>query len=190
MKIQNEIDMAKTRREQLCLRIWILFCLFIGVLLFGLEASAESGSALALEKAVLKLIEKAPRHRLNDQSKRIAFANAVLKVSNASAVPPSLTLAVSYLESSMNTTSIGYAREEIGLMQVHGLAAKGCDLNTEIGQLECGVKWLERCKQTCKTWNGALTAYATGNCTTSNPLIQRKIRYRLKFWKKIKLMMK
>jgi hypothetical protein len=50
------------------------------------------------------------------------------------------------------------------LMQVHGVAASVCDLDTVAGQVLCGARWLRAGFDACGDWLGAVAMYRTGRC--------------------------
>lgn len=78
---------------------------------------------------------------------------------------PLLITIIAFRESSFKRKVIGSSHGEIGIMQVHGKAAKGCNLKTARGQIECGIKWVGKCREMC---DGTLLqtnqAYCTGRC--------------------------
>lgn len=161
---------------------FIIFSLFV-ILIFSMDV--ESKLKPDMQGTIENWISLTPNHRLRDAETLQKFIENIETVSTKNDVPATLILSVCYLESSMNLSSVG-RRGEIGLMQVHGLAAMGCDLKTEIGQLQCGAKWLSFCRDKCGTWKGALTAYAIGECKTNSKTVKKMVEYRLKFWEKTK----
>jgi hypothetical protein len=68
-------------------------------------------------------------------------------------------------ESAWMSNVIGKKRNERGLMQVHGVAAKGFDISTPRGQIQAGVNHLRVCLDKCGDYDGAFRCYATrGHC--------------------------
>jgi hypothetical protein len=95
---------------------------------------------------------------------------------------PLLVFLIMFEESSFRPRAIGRSHGELGLMQVHGVAADGCELETPEGQIECGLNWLEKCYQKCKSTRGALYMYGTGECTQPKP--NKRVEYRIKRYTK------
>lgn len=177
------------RRENTEIKLstaWI--CIFIGMItaLVALEANANNTK---LDRVISILVRVRPNHKLNNPARRQEFVYLVNIAAEENDIPADLIIAISYMESSLDPSSIGFSRQEVGLMQVHGVAARGCELDTQLGQLRCGASWLRRCKDMCGTWEGALTAYASGECKSNDKHIQNVIIYRMLFWDKIKKLM-
>lgn len=185
--IKTTMDKQQEKKEILLFRILISICIIALTAILVLEATATPHDLehQGLDAAIQTLILRAPNHRLNDVGQRQQFVFDIQMASQSHNVPASLVLVIAYLESSLSTTVIGSSHGEVGLMQVHGVAASGCNLDSQEGQLICGAKWLSVCKQQCGSWKNALTAYATGHCTFNDKRIQRKISYRLAFWRQI-----
>lgn len=130
---------------------------------------------------IQRLASEAPRHPLNDvdAAKRLA-AEAMAAAATVEDVDAELLLVVSFLESSWRTGAVG-ALGERGLMQVHGQAAKGCDLQTRRGQLDCGAAWLQHSYEVCgRDWRRGLTMYATGACSTRSQRVRWVVGRRLR----------
>jgi hypothetical protein len=152
-----------------------------GVIAIVFLAVAIASSARAedpLDAEIMRRIESTPRHRLHDETARTEFVRDVYAVSAAHDVPARVILMTSFFESSWIVTARG-GLGEIGLMQVHGIAAEGCDLRTQRGQLDCGAKALRNALDACGTLRGALTMYATGGCRTRSDRVKRLIEYRI-----------
>lgn len=116
-------------------------------------------------------------------------------------IDPALFVAMAYKESSFEPSARGEIGE-IGLVQVHGKAARGCELDTPEGQAVCGARWLVRVTEECgdrmvndrekclKTGSmascgGGLSAYASGSCSATES-VARIVRVRLKLAEKIR----
>lgn len=121
--------------------------------------------ALDVDKGIRYVLAASPCWGIaaNDAERR-AMATMIADAARAHGVPPLLLTVMVKRESSFSTEAIGESRGEIGLLQVHGLAARGCDLTTPEGQLSCGARWLRKAYDKCGDWNGAITAYAAGYC--------------------------
>jgi hypothetical protein len=120
-----------------------------------------------------------------DPEVRIDMAKAIVEASQTHGIPPLLLTTIVYNESTFEMTALGKLGE-VGLTQVHGIAARNCDLTTVPGQLECGAKWLAHYYPICKSWEKSLTAYATrGFCVSTSEITRSKIAYRMRQWKKI-----
>jgi len=88
-----------------------------------------------------------------------------------------LIAVVMHAESSWRPGSYNPHKGERGLMQVHGVAARGFDLDTIDGQIESGVKFLKFCIDKCGSIAGGLAYYQTGyKC---EPFRLSKRRHRL-----------
>jgi hypothetical protein len=118
-----------------------------------------------VDKGIRFVLEASPCWGLaaNDEARR-AMAKMIADASRDHDVPPLLLTVMAKRESSFATDAIGQSRGEVGLLQVHGLAARGCDLSTGEGQLACGARWLRLAYDKCGTWESAITAYAAGYC--------------------------
>lgn len=148
-------------------------------------ALAVAGSARAedpIETEILSRIELTPRHRLHDQIARAEFVRDIYAVSAAHDIEARVILMTSFFESSWSTEARG-SIGEVGLMQLHGVAAAGCDLATQRGQLDCGAKALRASLDACGSLRGALTMYATGKCSTKSERVKRLIEFRMEAMK-------
>jgi hypothetical protein len=130
-----------------------------------------------------------PNHPLRQNTPSLLLMQKSIETSaNVHRLPVALLLAVVYRESSFLSTARGESRGEIGLTQVHGVAARHCDLSTVPGQLDCGASWLRYCISTCGNIRRGLTAYATGKCRTTSTKVTKKIESRIRLWKRIETM--
>lgn len=167
------------------------------LLLCSIEAVAKKPEVFLANQdfeVEVRAVDFAIRHymRLNPGKRimrsaeiRKEMAEAIVSAARKHEVPPLLLTTIIYHESTFETSAKG-ALGEIGLMQVHGLAARGCDLQTLEGQLDCGAEWLAHFYPKCQTWKGAVTAYGTrGSCVATTPRNEDKMRYRLKQWAKV-----
>jgi soluble lytic murein transglycosylase-like protein len=97
-------------------------------------------------------------------NKALKLIPLVVEHSNQYKIDPLLTAVIIACESSWLPKSNGGVGEK-GLMQVHGVAAKGFDLTKPSGQIEAGVKHFRRALDKCdQDLSKAFKAYATGKC--------------------------
>lgn len=170
-----------------------LFCLVFAAVFFllicfeAIEASAniENNDIEKISKCIHELVKISPNHRMNRVNVRRQLAESISLASDRHSVPSYIIVGIIYMESSFHSSVVGFARREIGLMQVHGVAARGCDLTNDVGQIECGTSWLRKCFDQCGTMRGALTAYATGSCSSKKQSVNNRVEYRIRFLKKI-----
>ena len=129
-----------------------------------LEAEAEDRAVLDVDRGIRYVLQASPCWGIaaNAETRR-DMAEMIAEASEAAQVPPLLLTVLAKRESSFSKDAIG-SRGEVGILQVHGLAARGCDLSTAEGQLACGAKWLRKAFDKCGTWERAITAYAAGYC--------------------------
>lgn len=138
-----------------------------------------------VDRAIRWLLRKYPYWSLSVQhDKRDELAWDIVQVAMEYELPPEIITVISYRESSFQADAVGQAGE-VGLMQTLNRANKGCDLSTPIGQLRCGAGWLKKAMAMCGSWRGALTAYACGACSSSNPKTQWIVESRIRQWEKI-----
>ena len=154
----------------------IITLVFLAVAVASSVRAQDPIDAFIIEKVALT-----PRHHLNDAEARAAFVAELRATGAAHDVCPALLAVVSFLESSWKTTARGTIGE-IGIMQIHGVAAEGCKLDTRRGQLDCGARALRTSFEACGSWHGALTRYATGQCKPRTDRVKRLIEYRMKMW--------
>lgn len=131
-----------------------------------------------------------------------AFEKVLIGAALDNGIDPALFIAMAYRESSFETTARG-RMGELGLVQVHGKAARGCELTTAEGQARCGAAWLarvtrecggaivldlNRCRSTASraACSGGLAAYASGSCSARTVRTAAIIRTRLKLAEKIR----
>lgn len=113
--------------------------------------------------------------------KRRRMAEMIVMASKENNVPALLVTPMVYFESRFYTEARGKIGE-IGLMQVHGVAARNCELKTAMGQLQCGTRYLRKlidtsCAMTLET---ALSAYVSGQCVAYGKIedaVQKRINY-------------
>ncbi len=152
------------------------------------RANTEEDRVGVVYESINWLLKPAPNRRLSrDGEKKQHLAQDIVSAAKQWEVPSLLLAVIAFRESSFNTRALGDLGER-GLTQVHGMASRGCVLDSQLGQLSCGARWLARGKKLCGSWNGAVTAYACGSCTTSNEHVKRLVDSRLRLWKKLEEM--
>ena len=174
-------------------RAILTLLLIVGVLVcwLGHAARAKATEAplteLQAADAITSLLE-APSPLLKDRHPEIVeIARACVDVEQRYGVPCLLLISMMHHESRFDHTARG-ARGEVGLLQVHGVAAHGCTLDTIAGQVDCGAVWLLRAYDHChEDWFGALVAYASANLcrTTANSKLDYRISARWHLWRKL-----
>jgi soluble lytic murein transglycosylase-like protein len=143
-------------------------------------------AVIDVDKGIRFVLEASPCWGLaaNDTARR-DMAAMIVEASKKNDVPALLLTVMAKRESSFSPDAIGSARGEVGLLQVHGLAAKGCDLETPEGQLSCGARWLRLAYDKCGTWEQAIAAYAAGYCVApKDSKLFRLVFSRYRQWQK------
>jgi len=153
---------------------------------FGLLSAKPAESILKEETAIsdptFKELHQYTEWRFSNVSRKKMRAAQelipkVIEYANRFRLDPLLVAVVMHAESSWKPTAYNPAKGERGLMQVHGLAAKGFDLETIDGQINAGVSYLKFCILSCGSIEGGLALYQTGyKC---EPFSLSKRRYRL-----------
>lgn len=140
----------------------------------------------AVEIAVDHLTKIAPRHPLQRHPDRLRdLADHISEAAIKHQIPPLFFCALVYRESSFHTTARGDLGE-IGLVQIHGRAADGCDLTTAEGQLDCGASWLARCVERCGSLAGGFSLYASGRtCRPDTDHLRRVVADRMHLWQRL-----
>ena len=136
----------------------------------------------AIVAIVLQWMILAPGSRpMVDHEYRSEIAAAICAEAEEHSIPAELLASMAFHESSFDTAAIG-TRGEIGLLQVHGAAAAGCELESVQGQVACGAAWLARWREMCPAggWYGPLVGYASGACGTTSERLRGRILIRLR----------
>lgn len=125
------------------------------------------------------------RHPLTkDPETLIKIHNGVIRAADNHSVDKYLLLSMAWKESRFRADVLSRKKKgskgEIGILQVHGVAARGCNLDTIDGQLQCGAAWLAVGFQECKSTSKAVGYYMSGKCI-SFP----SARARVKLWKRM-----
>jgi hypothetical protein len=146
--------------------------------------------AANVEKAIDFLMAPNPRARImREKPYRKNVVESLVRNARRHDVPVLLLTTVAFRESSFDDQALG-ALGEFGLMQVMPRWRKvlGCDFSSAAGQIDCAARMISRYKETCKSWQGALTAYATGKGCTTGPLTTKKIQHRIRQWKRLEVL--
>lgn len=178
--------------EPLLLWILIFITLIMGIILCSWTVKAKvldtyDGKVWISEFVIEYWICKAPRRKLcKDPEERNRVARLFASASEKHKIPIILLVDQGYFESSLDWTVRG-ADDERGYLQVMpgGALDNDCDLETEVGGLDCGAKGLALCRKKCRNWYGALMQYKTGYCESEKIGVVSKIVYRLKWWMKL-----
>lgn len=150
----------------------------------GAQMAAE---ALRVEAAIERLVRVAPRRRIaRSPEMRRELARHIAETAEAHDLPPLLWTAIVYRESSFRIAARGELGE-VGLVQIHGRAAEGCDLETSRGQLECGASWLARCRDICGgRLDHGFALYASGRvCRPDTSHLRGVVRDRWRLWARL-----
>ena len=148
------------------------------------EAAEVMNEEDRLNNAILYYLGGAKNHPMSKWDNREALIQDLIIAGDEYGVSPYLLLTTAFYESSLLMTAVG-SRGEIGLTQVHGDAKKECELDTQLGQLMCGARWLKKAHDVCGYWPGALTMYATGECRTKLPRVTRLVHFRMEKWQHV-----
>jgi len=122
------------------------------------------------------------------QERALSYIPKIAEEANKHDLDPFWVATVITVESGWRHRSVSFRNKGNGLMQVHGVCAKGYDLNTPEGQIEAGVSCFRKGLDLCgEDFKKAVTIYLTGTCTTKDENVKKQVRYRLfkyKSWKK------
>lgn len=115
----------------------------------------------AITEYVTDFMRVCPRYR----KPAIGLVPLVVRVSTEEGVDPFLMAVTVSKESAWRINGkLGQSRGEVGLTQVHGLAAKGQDLTNPEGQIRAGARWMKRCLDKCGSVLNGINAYLSGRC--------------------------
>jgi hypothetical protein len=110
----------------------------------------------------------------------LALMPAIEKLSSDYGIEPLVVVVTIASESSFRSNVIGFEKREIGLMQVHGICARGEDMTSAKGQLEAGIKCLAMARDACDgSTRQMLTMYASGSCKPRTKRTANLIRRRM-----------
>lgn len=142
-----------------------------------------------LESVMVHLCRTVPRHVVNrDPAWRKRLVAHIVEASAEYGLDPFLMTVIMFCESSFKMSAVGKLGE-VGLGQVHGLAARGCDLSTERGQVQCTARWLAYARSLCNGSDKQMIArYATGRTCDppADSRLERLVNYRLRLRRRMK----
>jgi len=148
--------------------VQVVFSIVLTLCISTLKAHEAAGQVTAedIRLAISHTLRPVFYGRLlaRDEAKQLEIAKIIVKVSRKYSHDPYLITSMGYCESSFRKDAIGVSKGEIGLLQVHGVAAKGCNLDTIEGQADCGAKWLREKIDQCGSLRAGLTAYVSKSC--------------------------
>jgi hypothetical protein len=124
------------------------------------------------------------RHFLQNYPKRMEKALALLPVidgqSAIHAINPVAVVVTIAAESSFKQNAKNTGKGELGLMQIHGVCAKGYDLSDPHQQIAAGVSCLAKSRDAC---NGSLyqtiSMYISGSCKPRTARTKAVVRRRV-----------
>jgi hypothetical protein len=124
---------------------------------------------------------------------------AIMEISRAayiagleSGIDPLLLLAIAWKESKLAPTVARLERlgavGEKGLMQLHGVASKDCNLQTVAGQFRCGARWQAYNIDYCNDTEAGVARYMQGwTCKPERKgRLWRKARSRMRLYHKLR----
>jgi len=138
---------------------------------------------------VTQLIDTEPGHPFRGNGKRIqALVHDIETAAVEHGVDPYLLASMAWHETRFLNDRRGKLGEQ-GVIQVHGVAARGCSFDSDLGSLQCGAKWLRRQIGKCGGVPSGLHAYATkgGRCKmVKGTRAYRAVHRRLKLADKLR----
>lgn len=162
------------------------FYLICIILFFNFSSYAEEKHSFdddmsRVKTAMSLFLSKAPGRKISkDKSVQEEISHAIVSASRDNGLPPLLLLSMATFESSLRLNALGKLGE-VGILQVHGKAANGCELKTYYGQATCGAKWLRICIDMCGNISNGIAMYGSGECDIINgssreSMVNRRIR--------------
>lgn len=113
--------------------------------------------------------------------KALELVSTIEKYSSQYNINPVVVVVTMAMESSFKMRCVGFAKNEVGLMQVHGVCATGHNLDSADGQIHAGIACLAMARDACDgSVKQMLTMYASGSCKPRTKrtaaLIKRRLR--------------
>jgi hypothetical protein len=109
------------------------------------------------------------------RNSRLALIPFTLKYAKKYDLDPFLVAEVMFAESSWRTKVRG-KRGELGVLQCHGVAARGFNLENVEEQFDCGAKYLRGSIDKCPSLLDALGRYQSGECSSEVKGSRRRLR--------------
>jgi hypothetical protein len=154
---------------KLFLQTFVYIFTFVGLVVY-----AQPSPTQEVENYITDWAKLAP----NVSRRAVAYVPLIIETAEKYELDPVLIAVIISLESSFDFNKIG-KRGELGLMQVWGVCARGCDLQTPAGQIDCGCRCLRKSMDICGGDVAAgLNMYASGRCVP----ILRVTKYRMNKW--------
>ena len=151
-----------------------------------IDASADELDVVAADLAIDLLTWHWPRHPMQrSPSERRRMAEYLASSAERWNVPVSLLVSMAWFETTFQFDLKGRSHGEVGVLQVHGRAKRGCNLDTQSGRLDCGARWLASGRAQCGSMTGALVRYGTGECETRDDHVRVYVRRRLRLAKRL-----
>lgn len=175
-------------RAGLLLLLVLMIGLSMPVFASGPAEQTRSDLSEKIQNAMVYLVRAVPRHPIiRDRFWREKLAGIIIDAGDAYGEDPYLLTVMFYCESTFRTSAIGPSRGEVGLGQVHGMAARGCDLSHPRGQAMCSARWLARARALCDgSDEQTLTAYAVGRCRSRSDRVEYIVNRRIRMRDRIK----
>ena len=156
------------------------------VVLLATLAAYESVTVNDLDSAIDYLTRGVPANPMQrEPDSRTEMARAILTAARETGIDPYLLVAVYYRESSFRHWVIGKAREEVGIVQIHGKPLRKCiedglDMARASDQVLCGARYLKQLSDHCGSITRGLSAYASGSCIPRTKRTQQIVVNRLR----------
>lgn len=147
---------------------------------------ADELDAQAADLAIDMLTYHWPRLEVQKHPERRAeMASYLAQSAERWDVPLSMLLSMAWFETTFRFDAKGYSRGEVGVLQVHGYATRGCNVETRWGAIDCGARWLAKGVEVCGDLPHALVRYGTGKCETDDDHVRVYVRRRLRLQKRL-----
>ena len=161
----------------------ILAALFVAITWFqacGVKANDVSPS----EKYISDFLRIYPKRK----AAALKLLPTIEGYSAIHAIDPLLVSVVISHESAWKTNAHNADKNEKGLMQVHGVCAKGFDLSVPEQQIQAGIACLARARDACDgSLKQTLTMYQSGRCKARTARTARRVAGRLRVYNKWKM---
>jgi hypothetical protein len=154
-----------------------LFIFIMTILIWFLTMPAESQEREPRHHAYVKHFLRIYPHRLE---KAMAYMPMIEKHSAIHGFDPLVPTVMISCESAWKSGASGTIGEQ-GLLQVHGVCAKGHNLKTVDGQIEAGIACMAMARDACDgTLKQTITMYMSGRCEARTQrtkiVVERRVR--------------